>query len=427
MQSLVHCEDTLDAERRIFNSPTLRGMCEMKSWNVAMVLFCAQLSYGEGLVRPITKMISVPDPVPRSAKNDPPGPSPQFPTENTSVFPRRIAAPGVPLTQLIFESDLREKDSDPGSVQQVGHWEDSEKLAGLPGQAARDLLVQALTRRLTMPDPGVSPLTLAQCLRKSDHPDRREIVVTYWDLSLKLLLEQFALDELERVSDTKVFRDTAGAVELEVLQSEAVTRKNQASVELLQSQHRLAGLLGGPRQQDGRPPLPLPLDLPIVGPYQTNFDRMFQNQTPSRRLVEINEMLQPMQKVIESRVHSLRAAERLFYKIQHEAGHGEVDIAVLVNACSGWHRQKENFVANIMEYNRIIVEYAFAVAPQRISDIQIVRMLVPQRPEWSQLATRRIDNVGAAVYEQGLGPVSKRGLRKVPPGMEIDLQPVPVE
>ena len=211
------------------------------------------------------------------------------------------------------------------------------------------------------------------------------------------------------------------------MQSEAATRRDQASVELLQSHHRLAGLLGGTRQQERRPPLPLPLDLPVVGLYQTNFERMFQNQTPSRRLVEINEMLQPMQKVIESRVHSLRAAERLFYKIQHEAGNGEVELAVLVNACSGWHRQKENLSANIMEYNQIIVEYAFAVAPQRTSDIHIVRMLVPLRPEWSQLATRRTDNVGAAVYEQGLGSVSKGGLRKVPPGMKIDLQPVPVE
>ena len=399
----------------------------MKSWNIAIVLFCAQFSYGEGLVSPIEKMISVPDPVPRSAKNDPPGPSPQFPVENTSVVPRRIAAPGVPLTQLLFESDLREKGPDLGSVQQVGHWEDSEKLAGLPGQAARDLLIQALTQRLTMPDPGVSPLTLAQCLQKSDDPDRRKIVAAYWELSLKLLLDQFARDELERVSGTRVFRDNAGAVEVAVMQSEAATRRDQASVELLQSQHRLAGLLGGARQQERRPPLPLPLDLPVVGLYQTNFERMFQNKTPSRRLVEINEMLQPMQKVIESRVHALRSAEHLFYKIQHEAGDGEVELAVLVNACSGWHRQKENLVANIMEYNRIIVEYAFAVAPQRTSDIHIVRMLVPLRPEWSQLATRRTDNVGAAVYEQGLDPVSKGGLRKVPPGMKIDLQPVPVE
>lgn len=399
----------------------------MKSSSIAVVLFCAQFAYGEGLSRPIAKLISVPDPVPRSVKDDPPGPSPQLPAENTSAFRLRIAAPRVPLTQPLSNPNLLEKDSDSGSVQQVGHWDDSGRLSRPPGQTARDLLIQAFAPRLTMSDPAVSPLTLAQCLQKSDHPDRRKIVVAYWELSLKLLVDQFALEEFERVSNMKVSRDIAGAVEFEAMQTEAATRRNQASVELLQSQHRLAGLLAGTRQQDGRHPLPLPLDLPIVGPYQTNFDRMFQNKTPSQRLVEINEMLQPMQKVIESGVHSLQAAERWFDKVRHEAGDGEVDISSLVNACKSWHGQQAGWVASIIEYNRIIAEYAFAVAPRHISDMQIVRMLVPLRPEWSQLATRRTDNVGTAVYEQGLGSVSKRGLRKVPPGMKIDLQPVPVE
>ena len=176
---------------------------------------------------------------------------------------------------------------------------------------------------------------------------------------------------------------------------------------------------------DGTPPLPLPLDLPVVGPYQTNFDRIFQNKPPSRRLVEINEMLRPMQNVIESRVRSLQAAERWLDKVQHEVGDGEVDISSLVNACKGW--QKASLVANIIEYNRLITEYAFSVAPRHISDIQIVRMLVPLRPDWVQLATGRTDNVSATLYEQGLDSVPNGGLRKVPPDMKIDLQPVPVE
>jgi len=228
----------------------------MKSSSITVALFCAQFAYGADLAGPITKLISVPDPVPRSVKDHPPGPSPQFPAENTSAFRPRIAAPRVPLTQSLSRPNMSEKGSDSGSVQKVGHWDDSGRLVRLPGQTARDLLIQVFAPRLTMPDPAASPLTLAQCLQKSDHPDRREIVATYWDLSLKLLVDQFALEEFERISDMKVSRDTAGAVEFEAMKSEAATRRNQASVELLQLQHRLAGLLGGRRQQVGRHPPP---------------------------------------------------------------------------------------------------------------------------------------------------------------------------
>ena len=161
-QSSICCEGTPDTELRIFNSPGLRRKCEMKSSSITVALFCAQFAYGADLAGPITKLISVPDPVPRSVKDHPPGPSPQFPAENTSAFRPRIAAPRVPLTQSLSRPNMSEKGSDSGSVQKVGHWDDSGRLVRLPGQTARDLLIQVFAPRLTMPDPAASPLTLSQ-------------------------------------------------------------------------------------------------------------------------------------------------------------------------------------------------------------------------------------------------------------------------
>jgi len=193
------------------------------------------------------------------------------------------------------------------------------------------------------------PMTVAQLLTGTRSPGVREqLLRAYWDLSGLLAIYHFRC-ETERQATSASGRQQDGMAAL------LYEQRRTAEMEFIKQQWNLAELL---RQYKGQrlreSELPIPADFPLSPRFQTFADKIAR----SERTQYLGRMIPLQEQLIESKNGTWQAASGMDWNLR--------TMAFL------------DLTKAIIEYNKMIAEYALETIPSNVSSQQLVRVVVRQ-------------------------------------------------
>ena len=249
-----------------------------------------------------------------------------------------------------------------------------DRARGDTAVSRRAVTPEVVARLFAVPADGVvagRPITLLEALGSArDRSEQTEAARAYWQLSAALGQYRVWHDAAERLrhiepraGDAPVFRA-----------ARAKTAESLRNAELAagRAQRALAEIARLSSSQ----PLPLPADLPHIGPYRTNFDEVYavQNVPPSMRL--IHRTLPLRRKGIDARATAVQASEDAAETAIDLYRAGTVELSVLLSCLGRVADERAALVWDVCQYNREIAGYAMGVAGVHVSPQALVAMLI---------------------------------------------------
>jgi hypothetical protein len=233
------------------------------------------------------------------------------------------------------------------------------------------------------------PMTVAQLFAGTRSSSARyQLLQAYWELSGLLAIYHFRCEtERQAIGASGAQQDGMTALLGE--------QRRTAEMEFIKQQWVLAELV---KQSKGRmiqeSELPIPVDYPLYPRYQTFADKIAR----SDRTQYLGRMIPIQEQLIESKNGTWKAASQMtqsasqpFFMVMNQRTAAFLDLT-----------------AAIVEYNKMIAEYALETIPPNVSQQQLVGAVVrqsggnasPPQPQPSQMAT------GVITLSQYVAPVS---------------------
>ena len=274
------------------------------------------------------------------------------------VDPMRVAAPRTPgttpsrLSKITKPADLFKTLTQPAG---------SEKLTGMP-------------------------LTLAAAIQNTSSRARQtQRVALYWELSK--CVADYYLTAQEAIELRALQGGISRPNELWLqTQQTTETRKQVALNAVKVAQLRLQKTLGS-----GNTVLPLPVDTPLCGAYETRYDQIFNGRT-SQEAQQLSELLPLRYEELELQATSATAAREWLLTSSNNRSLQD-DGTLLLKAYEQLALQRRNFVATAYQYNAEIVRYTELAVPQNVNTRRLVAMLIPTNDSltggWQQGSIRR--------------------------------------
>ena len=251
------------------------------------------------------------------------------------------------------------------------------------------------------PQTGITgkPMAVAELLAGTRSPSvRGQLLQAYWELGGLLAIYHFRCENERLAMGT-------GGVQQDGMAALLREQRRTAELEFIKQQWFLAELL---KQYKGRtlrePELPIPADYPIYSRYQTFADQIARTE----RTQYLGRMIPIQEQLIESKNGTWKAmsamsqpASQPFFVLSNQRTAAFLDLTMA-----------------IVEYNKMIAEYAMDTIPPNVSTEQLVGTVVrkpqgnaiPVQPQASQLAT---GGVTLTQYEVPMGvtaqPVAQMG------------------
>jgi hypothetical protein len=232
-------------------------------------------------------------------------------------------------------------------------------------------LVAAALRPRAVAALAGEPITLRAALGSvSDRARQAQVVHAYWRLARAVALAHLAADHETRVARLEVPGQSPAA--LTAARASAAARSEEARAEAVSLQHELAALVS--RTPDA--PLPLPADLPHVGPYLTHFHRLLaEGKAPASARV-VDRRLPILWQAIEARARAAVAADRAFADAAEACARGRAELAGALEVADAASAQHRALAEVVILYNRDIADYAVAVAAPSAGGEALVEMLI---------------------------------------------------
>ncbi|MEA1950064.1 MAG: hypothetical protein U9N87_01680, partial [Planctomycetota bacterium] len=213
-------------------------------------------------------------------------------------------------------------------------------------------------------------MSLLEALSYADTPQRQlEVIHAYWHLVSSVARYNLECRLVQRLEDLRGSAENGST--LPTALASAAAAREEARCGSLTAQHALvqAAMLG---MGDT---LPLPADLPHVGPYRTRFAEIFAARPAPPRLLLIDRALPIHRKSIEARTRAVAAADNSLRVAM--AGKSQLD--GIIARATQLHRQHVALVESVCNYNHEISEYAVASLGQPVSIPSLVSMLIKSR------------------------------------------------
>lgn len=230
---------------------------------------------------------------------------------------------------------------------------------GLDRAAATELIQHALSvpRDPSLALPG-QPWTLQQLLENlPERGQRLAAIKSYWKLSAEVAKYHWSLEELEFLAELPAGRMAGEPKMLVAAQADAQAFAQQNRLAATVVQLEVSEML----RASGSEAQPWPADLPLVGLYQTKFDRIFAGRSAPLQLRRIATQLPQQLELIELRAAAVAAATDSLKELAHEYRQGQVSLSLLLDAQVRLRRLRSDFVDVIRTYNEQIAEYAMAI------------------------------------------------------------------
>jgi len=249
-----------------------------------------------------------------------------------------------------------------------------DRARGDTAVSRRAVTPEVVARLFAVPADGVvsgRPITLLEALGSArDRSEQTEAARAYWQLSAALGQYRVSHDAAERLRHIEPRADDAPVFRA----ARAKTAESLRNAELAagRAQRALAEIA----RLNSSQPLPLPADLPHIGPYRTNFDEVYavQNVPPSMRL--IHRTLPLRRKGIDARATAVQASEDAAETAIDLYRAGTIDLSVLLSCLDRVADERATLVWEVCQYNREIANYAMGVAGIQVSPQALVAMLI---------------------------------------------------
>lgn len=234
------------------------------------------------------------------------------------------------------------------------------------------------------------PLSLLDALASArGRAEQLDVIRAYWRLALALGEYRLRLDQsclLRRVAPPRAEDPTV----LRSARASAAARQRRAELEAIRAQHELAEAAG----LSASLPLPLPADLPHVGPYDTGFDKIYavRSLPPKARLID--RTLPMWLEAIEKRTAAVQAAEDAFEAVAELYGKGQGDLGGLLACLAECGQQRRALLGEVCRYNQDIADYALTAAGPTVTARELVGMLIKRHPAGTQPAAPVPDSQG---------------------------------
>ncbi|MBI2826169.1 MAG: hypothetical protein HYX69_15930 [Planctomycetia bacterium] len=221
-------------------------------------------------------------------------------------------------------------------------------------------------------------VTLVEALRASlDRATQLRTTESYWKLAAALADYNFNWDEaqqLERLKPASAPDQQPSTAEhvLATRMAAAQARQHDAELALVAAQYELAAAMRLPTTQ----PLPLPADVPHVGPYKTVLDQVFAGRVAPARAVLIDRTLPVRRGAIEARAAAVAAASDAVEAIEESYYGGQADLPLVLSLVDELAQQRRALVSDVRTYNNEIAEYALSVPVTAPTTEALVAMLI---------------------------------------------------
>jgi hypothetical protein len=233
---------------------------------------------------------------------------------------------------------------------------------------------EIVAQLLTLPPESTlsgRPLAIATVLASTqDRRQQLDLVHAYWRLAEAVADYRFGLDQSNQLA--RLQAGDAEAAELRMAQAAAAAALREAEADVVAAQHELAGLM----LLAGDAPLPLPGDLPHVGPYRTYFKELFAARPAPPRARLLDGTLPLRCRAIDARAMALQAARDALAAATRGRASGHGAVAPLLAALDALRREQRAMMASVCRYNHDIADYALSVAEPGTSEEALAAMLV---------------------------------------------------
>lgn len=235
------------------------------------------------------------------------------------------------------------------------------------------LALALMSRALQPPEHGAitgTPLTLTEALARGGSANRRQVVDRYWQTIQCLADYHSSLDEFARLRDVNAAQANEAAALVTAAQAAAQARVEAAHVAVVLAQHDLANVTGNVGAA-----LPLPIELPLVAPYQTRLESMYTEGASPAQLRRIHDLLPLVHRNLQAQAEAVAATEEGVQSLGQAAGRGTSVSTILEIHAALRHRRREFFQVT-QTYNSYVADYALAVVGN-VPEATLAATLVP--------------------------------------------------
>jgi hypothetical protein len=206
--------------------------------------------------------------------------------------------------------------------------------------------------------------------RGADRSQQTRIAQVYWRLAIAQADYHFARDSVARLREA-----TRGQLNQPALRAARCAMRalqRDAETLVIRAQNALAVDMNLPADAQ----MPLAIDLPHTGSYDTRFAQVYSGRTPPQRALLIDRTIPVRRQAIEE--HALAIVESLdaVDASTDEYGKGTDDLTTLLLAFERLWKERKAFSGAVREYNQDIAEYALMVAPAQSDASSLVAMLI---------------------------------------------------
>ena len=221
-------------------------------------------------------------------------------------------------------------------------------------------------------------VALLEVLRSvSDRNAQFRATESYWTLAGALADYHFTWDELQQLERLKPAGAAGQALrpEQQMLATRlaaANARMQDAELALVAAQYDLAAAMRLPAGQ----PLPLPADVPHVGPYRTVLDQLYLGRVPPTRAVLIDRTLPLRHGAIDARAAAIQAATDALDATEEAHHSGTADLTLVLSLIDELSRQRRALLVEVRTYNNDIAEYAMTAPLPSMEAQGLASMLI---------------------------------------------------
>ncbi|MHB8903377.1 MAG: hypothetical protein ACYC6Y_31830, partial [Thermoguttaceae bacterium] len=246
------------------------------------------------------------------------------------------------------------------------------------------MLQQAMTLPAGTAVAGRSVTLLDLMGQVTERAKRLEIAHAYWQLVRLLAEYRFCWEESQQIQSIGLGRIDANL--LDSAQRAADRELTAMEVAVLTAQYELAEAAA--LDESGQ--LPVPVDRPHVGIYNTNFEEIFAESTPPGQTRLLHRTLPLQHQAIGIRTEAIEASQAALQAVAQSYQAGQVDAADLLAALHEITVHKRAWITAIVHYNHSIADYALAIAGPETSGRKLVSILIKlaqsDRPTGGQAA-----------------------------------------
>ena len=206
--------------------------------------------------------------------------------------------------------------------------------------------------------------------RASDRSQQIKIAQVYWRLAIAQADYHFARDGVARLRE--VTRGQLNQPALRAARCAMRALQRDAETLVIRAQNALAADMGlSPTAL-----MPLAIDIPHTGSYDTRFSQVYSGRTPPPRAYLIDRVLPVRRLAIDEHAEGIVAALDAVDASGDDYAQGTADLTTLILAFERLWKERKAFTGAIREYNQDIAEYALMVAPATSDPNALVAMLI---------------------------------------------------